>query len=331
MRTLCFYHSRDLDGWTSAAIVKKANPDAELIGWDYGDSLPTFKEKSEGIPLGGSVAGDAEIYFGDTVILTDISWPIDFMQKLALACQITWIDHHISAIMEYEEFCKKNNFNPVFTDKTFSFLNKETKSYYPPDTMSSLPPPWNAIYDPYKAACELTWEAFFPDDPIPEAVRLLGHYDSFQHKGTGEEERVLMFQYGARTLASNPQEAERFLDHNFPVGAVIHDGKAIYNHLKMEARQAYDAGFEGKIGNPLYTSSGFFRIIAKERINPSNFGLDYAADGYDGVACFWYRDHKWNWSLYSHTIDVSEIAKQYGGGGHKGAAGFISDEFRIWK
>jgi nanoRNase/pAp phosphatase (c-di-AMP/oligoRNAs hydrolase) len=27
-------------------------------------------------------------------------------------------------------------------------------------------------------------------------------------------------------------------------------------------------------------------------------------------------------SLYSKTVDVSEIAKKYGGGGHKGAAGF---------
>jgi nanoRNase/pAp phosphatase (c-di-AMP/oligoRNAs hydrolase) len=28
-------------------------------------------------------------------------------------------------------------------------------------------------------------------------------------------------------------------------------------------------------------------------------------------------------SLYSETIDVSVIAKKHGGGGHKGAAGFV--------
>ena len=27
-------------------------------------------------------------------------------------------------------------------------------------------------------------------------------------------------------------------------------------------------------------------------------------------------------SLYSEVVDVSEIAKKYGGGGHKGASGF---------
>jgi hypothetical protein len=36
-------------------------------------------------------------------------------------------------------------------------------------------------------------------------------------------------------------------------------------------------------------------------------------------------DHKWTYSLYSEEIDVSEICKNHGGGGHKGAAGFVSD------
>lgn len=36
-------------------------------------------------------------------------------------------------------------------------------------------------------------------------------------------------------------------------------------------------------------------------------------------------DHKWEYSMYSEEIDVSEICKNHGGGGHKGAAGFRSD------
>ena len=34
------------------------------------------------------------------------------------------------------------------------------------------------------------------------------------------------------------------------------------------------------------------------------------------------RNGTWTYSMYSKTVDVSEIAKKYGGGGHKGAAGF---------
>ena len=36
----CFYHSADLDGQCSGAIVKLARPDCELVGIDYGDPFP---------------------------------------------------------------------------------------------------------------------------------------------------------------------------------------------------------------------------------------------------------------------------------------------------
>jgi len=70
-----------------------------------------------------------------------------------------------------------------------------------------------------------------------------------------------------------------------------------------------------------------FVCINKERFNPINFGIDYHKDGYDGAACFHYANGKWNFSLYNDNgnVDCSAIAKQYGGGGHKGAAGFIID------
>jgi nanoRNase/pAp phosphatase (c-di-AMP/oligoRNAs hydrolase) len=35
---------------------------------------------------------------------------------------------------------------------------------------------------------------------------------------------------------------------------------------------------------------------------------------------------KFTVSLYSTTVDVSKIAKKFGGGGHKGAAGFTCDK-----
>ena len=74
-----------------------------------------------------------------------------------------------------------------------------------------------------------------------------------------------------------------------------------------------------------------FICINKERFNPINFGIDYHKDGYDGCACFHYANDKWNFSLYNDNgeVDCSVIAKQYGGGGHHGASGFIlnNEEF----
>ena len=40
---------------------------------------------------------------------------------------------------------------------------------------------------------------------------------------------------------------------------------------------------------------------------------------------------KFTVSLYSESVDVSVIAKAHGGGGHKGAAGFICAELPFTK
>jgi len=105
MKTVCVYHSRDLDGWMSAAIVKHwwkqdcasrvpqitfMNRENVIItpfdvivfiGWDYGNPIPNLEEY-------------------DKVIMVDISFPVDEMDELfeKLDASLVWIDHHISAI-----------------------------------------------------------------------------------------------------------------------------------------------------------------------------------------------------------------------------------------
>ena len=78
----CFYHSADLDGHCSGAIIKMRYPECELIGINYGDSFPW---------------GDR--YPTETVFMVDFCLqPFDDMVKLNKQCHLTWIDHHKSAI-----------------------------------------------------------------------------------------------------------------------------------------------------------------------------------------------------------------------------------------
>lgn len=55
MKTVCIYHSIDLDGWMSATIVKhwwENSPNAidnnddklDFIGYNYGDPVPDLSE-----------------------------------------------------------------------------------------------------------------------------------------------------------------------------------------------------------------------------------------------------------------------------------------------
>jgi len=80
---ICFYHSADLDGHCSGAIVKRKYPDCEMIGIDYGDPFPWGRVKDQ------------------DVIMVDFSlqpFP-EKMQKLnETAKSLIWIDHHKSEI-----------------------------------------------------------------------------------------------------------------------------------------------------------------------------------------------------------------------------------------
>jgi oligoribonuclease NrnB/cAMP/cGMP phosphodiesterase (DHH superfamily) len=146
---ICIYHSKDLDGWTSAAIVKSKYIDAKLIGYNYGGHLPEIKD-------------------GEPIIIVDVCFSMEYMEKLARKSRwnLKWIDHHISQIKEYKNF--------IGDGETF---------------MNAILPQ----QDENVAACELTWRHFYPNIPIPEAIRLLGRYDCFGHKGTDEEQKIFLF------------------------------------------------------------------------------------------------------------------------------------------
>lgn len=85
MKQICFYHSADLDGHCSGAIVKHFRPDVELVGIDYGDEFPWDMITSETI-----------------VYMVDFSLqPFEWMLELQRRCSsLVWIDHHASAIEE---------------------------------------------------------------------------------------------------------------------------------------------------------------------------------------------------------------------------------------
>lgn len=71
------YHRVDWDGYTSAAVAKMAFPDAELIGWSYGDNEP-------------------EVSKFDRVIVVDLSLSESWM--LSNTSKLIWIDHHKNVI-----------------------------------------------------------------------------------------------------------------------------------------------------------------------------------------------------------------------------------------
>ena len=267
---ICYYHSRDLDGWMSAAIVKKKYPHAKFVGWDYGMPVPQLDKNAK-------------------IIIVDISFPPEVMNQLDRLADV-WIDHHISAI------------NDAGIHGYHNLLGKRDDGF---------------------AACELTWFYFFPDDVMPEPVQLLGAYDCFRHKKESPQyqDRVMQFQYAARAFIEDVGDAYEMILTSFSgTDGWLNHGFAIYEYLKTEAKGIFKKAFPVKIKGHLGL------LVNRERFNPASFDLEYHSQGYEFFGCFHSTGKKWVFSLYNDNgeLDVSQICKQFGGGGHKGAAGFTT-------
>lgn len=85
---ICFYHSADLDGHCSGAIINKYfDYNIDLIGIDYGYEFPWDTIKKD-----------------ESVFMVDFTLhPFEDMIKLNNMCKLVWIDHHTTAINDAKE------------------------------------------------------------------------------------------------------------------------------------------------------------------------------------------------------------------------------------
>ena len=143
---------------------------------------------------------------------------------------------------------------------------------------------------------------------------------------------VWAFEYGADT---------RYFHMGFDAYDKSPDNEIWYNLLDDDAENKYIE--EGKViikyrdsfAKEYCESKGFETEFEGYKVYAMNVGLagsDWfksVDDGsYDILMPFSFngRNGTWTYSMYSKTVDVSNIAKKYGGGGHRGAAGFNTDK-----
>lgn len=288
---ICIYHNKDLDGYCSGAIVKLKYPDAVLFGYDYGKPFP-FDD-----------------FIGHEVIMIDVSLPMPDMLRLGVTCRhLTWIDHHISAI---------NDFNKIHAGE--------------PGLESILPVLENGI-----SACEGGWKYLFPNEQMPTAVKLLGEYDTWRN---GDKDRwdnaIMPFQYGMRMFCSSPETFPQELLRDYepitdnPVYKIMHEGKLILSYQKTQNERACKSSFEIEF-------EGLKAICLNNGgANSQVFESVYDEGKHDVMIPFVFTGKHWTFSLYTtkKDVDCSVIAKSKGGGGHKQAAGFqlkeLPEEFKI--
>lgn len=200
-----------------------------------------------------------------------------------------------------------------------------------------------------KSACELCWEFFAPGAPLPEAVRLLGRYDVWDAESP-DWARIEAFQFGLRSLRgatdpADPMWEERFLSESddvnlFNIATTVERGLGILSYRDQEAaRLCADAHVEYLFppGGPFknqWVNQGMSEAWTAICLNTLQRGSWLFKSVWDpakhDMMCTYGRlkDGRWRVSLYSTKpeVDCGAIAKLLGGGGHRGAAGFICEK-----
>jgi hypothetical protein len=222
--------------------------------------------------------------------------PPEDMLKLHERCHLYWIDHHRTHIMAVGE---------VFDERI-------------------MPPGKRQVG---KGACQLAWEYLLHDMDMPLAVKLLARYDVWDFKEG--EDGVLPFQWGMRLHETRPEKASIFwarLLRSEPllVNKIMEEGKVALRFQEMENKKICRlASFETELDG--------LKAIAVSHVgaNSRTFNSVWDPSKYDAMIAF-YRlsSNQWTVSIYTDKkdLDVSEIAKARGGGGHAQAAGFQCTE-----
>lgn len=222
---------------------------------------------------------------GETIFVVDFSFSAREMESLEGHAELVWIDHHKSAIEKMSHLSEIKGLREIG-----------------------------------KAGCELTWD-YIHGSTSPMAVHLLGRYDVWDHK----DENVLPFQYGMRDQENTMPDSEIWpltFQSLGRVEEIIEHGKIVLAYQdKQNAMYAKGMAYEAEF-------HGYRAIVMnKPFANSKAFDAVYDPEKHDIMILFGMKPRQLKYSIFCNKpeIDVSEIAVQYGGGGHRGAAGFYSD------
>ena len=165
-------------------------------------------------------------------------------------------------------------------------------------------------------ACVLTWQWCFPELEVPLGVRYIGEYDDWQR--TPEN---IYFHFGIRTFSTFPGAFiwDDVLNNKLNViDKLVTTGNNVSNYLFPWYKKLIRSyGIEGSIDG----HSTLF--INQPNVDSSIFdSVDGSFDYY--IRAVFGKSLEWLISITTdrNDLDVSEIARKYGGGGRKKTAGF---------
>lgn len=291
-KPICIYHGGCFDGFAAAWAVGCA------FGSDNLDFYPGVYQEAP-----------PDVTNRD-VIIVDFSYKAHVLKEMAdKASSLLVLDHHKTAMNDLEFLPYAGN---NFTDWQYNRVDRRNSG---------------AVFDMDRSGCMITWQFFF-DVPTPimftPPIMFTHIQDRDLWQFNYEETKAVIANLSSFPFDFNLWDDLMLMDQN-DIFEFAREGKAILRKTTGDIDKLIEEnlqwsvidGWDVPVCNVpyMYASELANRII--ERLSEENIPVHFAA-------CYWDVDGYRNFSLRSFDggIDVSEVAKKYGGGGHRNAAGF---------
>lgn len=300
MKFIIAYHSSDLDGHLSGALVRywleeieKVKEPIQMLPINYGEPFPYEIIRPE-----------------DILFMVDFALqPVQEMVNLNELCHLHWIDHHQTSLAD------------------------------PKDKGQTWMEGIKGIRSAEGAACELVWRYFWhhPEtletNPMPNFVQWIGIYDRWDQRDMGLWENIVLpFQFGMKARETDPATDEGYecwrhileiKDREVlrsAVTSIILQGLAVKRYADKQLKNfinvhAFTTTWNG-ITWLVMNGGGINSAKETSAFDPT---VHQGVLGYVNV-----KGNFWRVSMRTDRddLDLSALARQFGGGGHKKAAGF---------
>ena len=323
MKECLIIHHTDNDGYGAAGVVSyfmKDNYSVTFVPVNYTE--PLFRTKD--------IAAIANQYIKVYLVDYSISTKENAESVLLLndLTHVVWIDHHkssIDMIKEYPELAIIGGYRVIgLSGAALSWIYMQrsiAKELKFDESVLSL----DNISNTYEEVNAREAIKILDNCGCPEIIKYIHRYDIWDL-----DNNVKLFKYGY-TL-EKPQKIYPCIYHvgidKDTVKEAINRGKIILDYVTRENRRNCESNsFEISVEYKGKTYSCL--ALNTNRFSSLTFGdkMKY----YDICIPFEYNGKSWSISMYTEKddIDVSELCKTMGGGGHAKAAGFVSDELCI--
>ncbi len=282
-KPLVIYHKNCADGFGAAWAAYKRFGEEGAEYLPMGYNDPRVKLTSTGFEFPAELEG-RDVYILDFSFKPDITEAI-----FNTASFLFWRDHHKTAFED-------NGHDP---NEAWGYVSGKA----------------DILLDPHKSGCVLAWELIHPEKPTPTFLRLIQDRDLWKWEMNGTRDFAV-------SLRSKELSFKNFDYANDCFALMIKEGEAMnklfdQQLIDITARPLVTSLFTdvgGAAGLSVNCTSQFAseagNILAQKS---GTFGMTWCM-GEQGIVFVALRS--------VGDYDVTKIARVYGGGGHKNAAGF---------